>query len=163
MKQEKLLLRCDNTIYADEITSVLADNGIVSRQNDESLDVVKRQLGISVFVYSEDYEKASALITPIINARNKVTPMCPKCGSEDVRNILTHHKHLSAISILAIFCFLLLGIYIGLPKQMMEHNDILDIIAAVVFILGVVILVVLSRKSKNYECRNCGKKFYHID
>ena len=163
MKTEKILIKCDNAIFADEIKTALSDNGIASRQHDDCCDSVSRQIGITIFVYSDDYDKASAIIAPIISARNKVTPMCPKCGSEDVRSIAPHVKHANAFSIIAIFSFLLPGIYIGLPKELMVHNDALDIIALLLFILGIVLVVVLSRKSKNYECRNCGKKFYHVD
>ena len=162
MKHEILLLKCDNTIYADEITSLLADNGIASRQNEEGIDTAKRQIGISIFVYDDDYERASVLIAPILEARNKVCPMCPKCGSEDVKYIPIGVKYANAISILVIFCFLIPGIYIGLPRELMVRNDILNIIALVMAISGVIMVVVLSRKGKNYECRNCGKKFYHI-
>ena len=163
MRSEKILIKCDNTVFADEIQTALTDSGIASRQHEECYDTASRQIGITIFVYSDDYDKASAVIAPIIEARNKVTPMCPKCGSEDVGYIPANSKHVNTVSILCIFCFLLPGIYVGLPKQMMIHNDILDIIAAVVAIIGVVMLVVISRKSKNYECRKCGKKFYHIN
>lgn len=156
-------MKCDNTVYADEIKTALADNGIVSRQHEECCDTARRQIGITIYVFSEDYERASDVVAPIISARNKVTPMCPKCGSEDVKYIPVHHKHVNTISILSIFCFLLPGIYIGLPKQMVERNDILDVIAAAVVVLGIVMLVAVSRKNKNYECRKCGKKFYHIN
>ena len=163
MEKQVLLTKCDNTVFADEITTALANSGIASRQHEECCDTASRQVGITIFVYLDDYDKASAVIAPIIKARNKVSPMCPKCGSEDVRHIATHIRHANTYSITAIFCFLLPGMYIGLPKQLMVHNDVLDIIAALLFILGIILVAVLSRKGKNYECRKCGKKFYHVD
>lgn len=33
--KERLLIKCDTTIYADEITNLLIENNIVSRQHDE--------------------------------------------------------------------------------------------------------------------------------
>ena len=36
--EQKLLLKCDNPIYADEITGALTDNGIASRQHEEYID-----------------------------------------------------------------------------------------------------------------------------
>ena len=163
METEKILIKCDNTIFADEIKTALEENGIASRQHDDCCDSVRRQIGITIFVYAEDYDKACDVIAPIISERNKAKHMCPKCGSEDVRNITTGIKHGNALSIIAIFSFLLPGVYIGLPNEMMVHNDALDVIALLLFILGIVLLVMLSRKSKNYECRKCGKKFYHVD
>ena len=163
MEQQKVLLKCDNTIYADEITAVLADSGIASRQHEEYIDTANRQIGITVFVYVSDYEKAREVIAPIISARDKVRPMCPKCGSEDVEYIPVHNKKVNVTSILCIFCFLLPGIYIGLPRELMIRNDVFNIIAAFMALAGIVMLVYLSRKNKNYKCRKCGKKFYHID
>ena len=36
--KEILLIKCDTTIYADEITNLLIENNIVSRQHDEGQD-----------------------------------------------------------------------------------------------------------------------------
>ena len=36
--KERLLIKCDTTIYADEITNLLIENNIVSRQHDEGQD-----------------------------------------------------------------------------------------------------------------------------
>lgn len=162
MKQEKILLKCENAIYADEIQTALSNSSIVSRQHEEYLDTASRQIGITIFVYSDDYDKACEIIAPIIKARNEAAPMCPKCGSEDVRYTPSHFKHTNFVSIFSIFCFLLPGIYIGLPKGVIERTYTLNVIAGVVAVLGLVMLVLLSRKSKNYECRKCGKKFYHL-
>ena len=40
--KEILLIKCDTTIYADEITNLLIENNIVSRQHDE--DKIKGQV-----------------------------------------------------------------------------------------------------------------------
>ena len=39
--KERLLIKCDTTIYADEITNLLIENNIVSRQHDEGQDQIQ--------------------------------------------------------------------------------------------------------------------------
>ena len=159
---QKLLIKCDNSIFADEITDALKENGIASRQRDERCDVLMRQTGIAVYVYTEDYEKASEVIAPIIEERNKFTPMCPKCGSEDVVRIAVNNKHYSLKAVLSIVFILISAVYFLSSKDMLLHNDILDIVAWALLIIGV-ILMLFTGSNNNYQCKKCGKKFYHVD
>ena len=60
--KERLLIKCDTTIYADEITNLLIENNIVSRQHDEGQDqnpgAYGAITGIAIYVFEKDYEKA---------------------------------------------------------------------------------------------------------
>ena len=161
-KKQKLLMKCDNTIFADEITDVLKENGIASRQRDERYDVASRQTGITIYVYTEDYEKAYAVVAPIIEARNKYAPMCPKCGSEDVVHIQVNNKYYSLKIVLSMVFILFSALYFLSPKEMLIRNDVIDMIAKALMIIGIVIMA-FSGRHKNYECKKCGKKFYHVD
>ena len=83
--KERLLIKCDTTIYADEITNLLIENNIVSRQHDEGQDqnpgAYGAITGIAIYVFEKDYEKAVEIINPIIDSRNESHVWCPKCGS----------------------------------------------------------------------------------
>ena len=73
--KERLLIKCDTTIYADEITNLLIENNIVSRQHDEGQDqnpgAYGAITGIAIYVFEKDYEKAVEIINPIVDSRNK--------------------------------------------------------------------------------------------
>ena len=53
--KERLLIKCDTTIYADEITNLLIENNIVSRQHDEGQDqnpgAYGAITGIAIYVF----------------------------------------------------------------------------------------------------------------
>ena len=55
--KEILLIKCDTTIYADEITNLLIENNIVSRQHDEGQDqrpgAYGAITGIAIYVYEK--------------------------------------------------------------------------------------------------------------
>lgn len=59
---ERLLIKCENTIVADEVVELLHAHGIVSRQHDESQDprigAYGPLTGISIFVFERDNEQA---------------------------------------------------------------------------------------------------------
>ena len=94
--KEILLIKCDTTIYADEITNLLIENNIVSRQHDEGQDqrpgAYGAITGIAIYVYEKDYEKAVEITNPIVNSRNKSHVWCPKCGSYNVSAIYVSNK-----------------------------------------------------------------------
>ena len=89
---ERLLIKCDSSIYADNISSVLEANNItVRRHDDESTD---RQTGAhgtdsgtALYVPDKDYEKALEIIAPIADRMHEAIPFCPKCGSDNVTPI----------------------------------------------------------------------------
>ena len=55
--KERLLIKCDTTIYADEITNLLIENNIVSRQHDEGQDqnpgAYGAITGIAIYVFEK--------------------------------------------------------------------------------------------------------------
>lgn len=96
--KERLLIKCDTTIYADEITNLLIENNIVSRQHDEGQDqnpgAYGAITGIAIYVFEKDYEKAVEIINPIIDSRNESHVWCPKCGSYNVSTIAVSNNFL---------------------------------------------------------------------
>ena len=124
-RRERLLIKCDTTIYADEITNLLIENNIVSRQHDEGQDqnpgAYGAITGIAIYVFEKDYEKAAEIINPIVDSRNKSHVWCPKCGSYNVAAIAVSNKYGTAIALLCIFFFLFPGfIFFG---QMILVSD----------------------------------------
>ena len=85
---ERLLIKCDSSIYADNISSVLEANNITVRRHvDESTD---RRTGThdpdsvtALYVPDKDYEKALEIIAPIADRMHEAIPFCPKCGSDN--------------------------------------------------------------------------------
>jgi hypothetical protein len=73
--KERELMKCDNTIFADEIAGKLEEIGIEARMHDETQDTAVGaygpNVGIAIFVPEEQYERAAALVRPIVEAREK--------------------------------------------------------------------------------------------
>lgn len=57
--KERELMKCDNTIFADEIVSKLNENGIEARVHDETQDTAVGAygpiVGIAIFVSEQQY------------------------------------------------------------------------------------------------------------
>ena len=163
-KQERLLLKCDNTIFADEIVGVLEANGIVSRQHDESMDTVVGAYGavtgIAFYVFEDDYDRARELIDPIVKARNKVRPICPKCGSEEVAPIARKRNDATALTIISILLLLIPGLYIAMPAQLGLRSHLGDIAALMMTVAAFVILISSNHWFYNFRCTKCGHKFH---
>ena len=136
--KEILLIKCDTTIYADEITNLLIENNIVSRQHDEGQDqrpgAYGAITGIAIYVYEKDYEKAVEITNPIVNSRNKSHVWCPKCGSYNVSAIYVSNKYGTAISLLCIFLVLIPGLYIVWANDFGLRSTIADYIVLFMFI-----------------------------
>ncbi len=166
MLYNKLLIKCDNTAYADEITGVLSAKGIASRRNDKTHDAVAEtkddETCIAVYVSESDYEKAQAVIASMKSEGEKLHLLCPKCGSEDVIKVPLNIKKICLYSILSILCSLFPMLCILLPDGLIDYNKTFDVIVILMLLVGIIFLIKLFR-SKNYECRKCGKKFYHKD
>ena len=83
---EMLLVKCTNYIWVHEVTSILQANNIVFRQHDETTDQRNGAygpiIGISIYVFVKDYEKAKAVTVPILNDMDHSIVCCLKCGSE---------------------------------------------------------------------------------
>lgn len=163
--KEILLIKCDTTIYADEITNLLIENNIVSRQHDEGQDqrpgAYGAITGIAIYVYEKDYEKAVEITNPIVNSRNKSHVWCPKCGSYNVSAIYVSNKYGTAISLLCIFLVLIPGLYIVWANDFGLRSTIADYIVLFMFIFFLVIAFSGKISNVNYMCKDCNKRFYH--
>lgn len=163
--KEILLIKCDTTIYADEITNLLIENNIVSRQHDEGQDqrpgAYGAITGIAIYVYEKDYEKAVEITNPIVNSRNKSHVWCPKCGSYNVSAIYVSNKYGTAISLLCIFLVLIPGLYIVWANDFDLRSTIADYIVLSMFIFFLVIAFSGKISNANYMCKDCNKRFYH--
>ena len=163
--KEILLIKCDTTIYADEITNLLIENNIVSRQHDEGQDqrpgAYGAITGIAIYVYEKDYEKAVEISNPIVNSRNISHVWCPKCGSYNVSAIYVSNKYGTAISLLCIFLVLIPGLYIVWANDFGLRSTIADYIVLSMFIFFHVIAFSGKISNANYMCKDCNKRFYH--
>lgn len=165
LMHDVLLLKCDSKIYADRITALLSENGIASRQQEDSLYPMVGKFtastSISIFVFEKDCKKASAIIEPLASEAGTVccTPSCPKCGSDDVELLANRRKHSSRIMILTILLFLFPGIYLGLADNLGFRSAAADYVALAMVATSVVLIVVQCLTSADHLCRSCGHKF----
>ena len=163
---EKLLVKCDNTILADEIVSLLDEQGIATRLHDEQQDQVPGAYGaftgIAVYVYEKDFDKARELVAPVMESRKTILPMCPKCGSEDTHAI-ARPKHTTAYYVVIILLLLIPGLYMGWGKEFGFISPIGNIIAIGLIVVAVIMMIASRQRNNNYKCNHCGKRFNHYD
>lgn len=156
---ERLLIKCENTIVADEVVELLHAHGIVSRQHDESQDprigAYGPLTGISIFVFERDYELAKTLVAPVWKEKNAVRPFCPKCGSENTVPVV--RRSVAGLIVLSVLLVVVPAVYIGLPKELGLRSGMADYIALFMAIVGIVLAFTI--KTYNYRCADCGKKF----
>lgn len=135
--QERLLLKCDNSIYADEITGVLRTHQIVSRQHDETQDfqpgAYGAVTGIAIYVFEKDYAKAQAIVR--------------------------RHDYATFLILTCLFLIFLPGVYMVLPAELGIRSSLTDYIAGGMVILGFLLMFAIRNITANYQCRKCGKKF----
>lgn len=164
-RRERLLIKCDTTIFADEITNLLIENNIVSRQHDEGQDqrpgAYGAIMGIAIYVFEKDYEKAAEIINPIVDSRNQSHVWCPKCGSYNVVAIAVSNKYGTAIALLCIFLVLIPGLYLLWANDFGIRSTVADYIALSMFISFLVIVFFGKISKANYICRDCDKRFRH--
>ncbi|MEG0992390.1 MAG: DUF2007 domain-containing protein [Bacteroidales bacterium] len=163
---EKLLLKCTSNIWADEVVSLLNTYNIASRHHDESQDqrhgAYGPVIGIAIYVYEKDYEKANDIIKPILKKMNDVSPFCPKCGSEDVARFPLRKDNSTLLYSLCIFLILIPLVYIGYCNRLgFESPSIANYIALAMVLLGLILSFVTKHIQTNHKCNKCDKKFYH--
>ena len=162
---ERLLIKCDSSIYADNISSVLEANNItVRRHNDESTD---RRTGThgpdsstALYVPDKDYEKALEIIAPIADRMHDAIPFCPKCGSDNVTSIAPF-RYTSAVIIASVILGLGSGFYPWWSLQLGIQSGTGSIIAGVFLLLAIFMAMSTNYLNANYRCRKCGRKFNH--
>ncbi len=162
---EILLLKCENTISADEIVNLLNAHNIALRQHDENQDprigAYGPVTGIAIYVFAKDYEKALDIISPVLKEKNNTSSFCPKCGSEDVSPIIRTHDYRTALSLLYLFLILIPCIYMGLSYNFGFRSSIANKSALVMVSISFILMFVTKFYNVNYKCKKCGKKFNH--
>lgn len=162
---EILLLKCKNSICADEIVNLLNAHNITLRQHDESQDpragAYGAVTGIAIYVFAKDYEKALDIITPALKGMNNSSTFCPKCGSENVTPIIRNHNYGTLLTLLCLFLILIPGIYIALANEFGLKSPTGNNIALIMVSLGFVLMFAIKYYNVNYKCEKCGKKFNH--
>ncbi len=160
---ERLLVKCKNSIYANNIVNMLESNNIASRQHDELQDQCPGAYGaitgIAIYVYEKDYAKAKEIAAPIIKEMNEVKPFCPKCGSENATPINRKYGYGTITTVISILLMIIPGVYYAWTKGGEPNSPILNNIALAVAIVGVILAFAGMLYSTNYKCNDCGKKF----
>lgn len=165
MNNEKLLITCDNAVYAGQIKLLLTEHNLAFRLHDETQDQRPGSCGpvegLSFYVFEKDYERAKALVNEIEHERNSTHPWCPKCGCDDVEHIAARSLSVTKAVVL-ILMILIPGCYFGAPQEMFSHSILwLNIIMGCVLVSGIA-LCFLSNRKYNYKCHKCGRKFHHV-
>jgi len=162
---EKLLLKCENYIYANNIVAVLSSNNIVARLHDERQDqrvgAYGPITGIAVYVLEKDYDCALGIIEPIVKEMNAINPFCPKCGNMDIASISLGRRYETVIVIVSILFLLLPGVYF-VWTEWHGINASTNYVALGMLVLGFILIFSGKYIAKsNYECKKCGKKFIY--
>ena len=168
--KEKFLMKCDTSIFANEIVEQLEANGIASRVVDETKGAAfgyGPNVGMSIYVDENDYEKAKSIADPIVENREHTQIWCPKCGSEDISPIEKGKHSASGKMIASLILILIGGLYFCLANLFKESFGVvyrsfaLDIVVIVLIFIGFLLLFFGGHASCNYHCNHCGKDFFH--
>ena len=163
---EKLLLKCDTSIYADEIVSLLFANDIIARQHDESMDTVVGAYGavtgIAIYVLAHEYDRAWALVSPVVEARTHGLTMCPKCGSEEVERIPTTTTRGTWLAMFALLLIFISGVYLVYRIPLGFYLPLTDSLAVLLVVVALVLLYIGSHSNDNCRCKHCGHHFHHL-
>ena len=162
---ERLLIKCDSSIYADNISSVLEANNITVRRHDyESTDrrtgTHDPDSGTALYVTDKDYEKALEIIAPIADRMHEAIPFCPKCGSDNAIPIAPS-RYTTAVIIASVILGLGSGFYPWWSLQLGIQSGTGSIIAGVFLLLAIFMAMSTNYLNANYRCRKCGRKFNH--
>lgn len=154
---EKKIFTCSNSIEADNIVERLAEQNIVCRVHDETINkavVSGAPPGIAIFVNEADYPQALPIIEAIKQERDNFMPWCPKCGGEEVTAEIIETPHGPKWEIYFVVVSLLasVGIYVVTGGLL-------------VGIIGGFLTVALGldyfrpRRNRQFTCKKCGHKF----
>lgn len=148
--QEKLLMKCENTIFADEVAGALDAKGIASRQHDESQDATVGAYGavtgIAIYVFEKDFEKARAVVEPIVKARNVEETQCKGCGSDEAKMVVQRKRYSTTISLVCLMMIVIPAIYVVLPVEFGLRSMVADIIAVIMAVIGFLTILVCRRR-----------------
>lgn len=163
--RERLLVKCENSIRADNISSLLNEHNIALRLHDENSDprmgAYGPVTGIAIYVYAKDYDKALSIIEPVLKEYNSTYMFCRKCGSENVTPIIRNDKYVNYLIWICLFFIIIPFIYFVLPRDLGLKSSLANIIALVMIVIGAILSPIVNRNHLNYKCQSCGKKFHH--
>ena len=162
---ERLLIKCDSSIYADNISSVLEANNItVRRHDDESTDrrtgAHGPDSGTALYVPDKDYEKALEIIAPIADRMHEAIPFCPKCGSDNAIPIAPS-RYTTAVIVASVILGLGSGFYPWWSLLLGIKSGTGSIIAGIFLLLAIFMAMSTKYLNANYRRRKCGRKFNH--
>ncbi|MGI6222381.1 MAG: DUF2007 domain-containing protein [Prevotella sp.] len=168
--EKKFLMKSDTTIFTNEVVSQLEASGIASEVVDETKGAAfgyGPNVGMSIYVDEKDYERAKAIVDPLMEQRKQTKIWCPKCGSEDVVPI-TPTKHSSTAKYIMATIFILIGVlYFCFAYAFKDGLDVeyrtvtLDVIAGILIVFGFLLFFFGGNSNDNYHCKHCGKDFFH--
>lgn len=165
----KLLMKCDNPVYADEVIGKLAEAGIAASQHDNGMDPslgsLQGQLGIGIRVFEKDYDRAREVVDQIVKGRVTSATWCPLCGSDEVEKLAAKRRRLSAKRLLRALLLVLIGVaWLALKSQQHVIADAKLLtalhVAAVGFVTIGLMQIVWPADWSNYHCRHCNRDFY---
>lgn len=168
----KLLMKCDNPVYADEVIGKLAEAGIAASQHDDGMDPslgsLQGQLGIGIRVFEKDYDRAREVVDQIVKGRVTSATWCPLCGSDDIEKLPKRRRHISASRIAIALLLVLIGaawLLLNTRQHVIENAKALTVLHMVA--VGLVTIgmlhIILPAEWNNYHCRHCNRDFYHMD
>ena len=168
MKELKTIIKCDNTLIAEEIRDALLEENISCMIHDETMDTAAGAYGalpgIAIKVYEENEQKAKNIINHIMTERKKASVWCPKCGSENIEKTALHHINIHRWKLVIIQMAIVWIIYFMLLFYINEtgiSQKWFHYIAIVLVILTVFNIYKLLRGRKaNRHCKNCGHEFF---
>ena len=162
---EKLLIKCANSIYADDVTESLLEQDIDSRQQHEETN--SKAHGplddIDIYVSDDDYKRACEILTEEVGSERNTKSIiwCPACQSEEVIPI-TPYKHRKTMRIVGHFCLIISFFYLILSQRFsLRSTPMIIFITAIAFIGGCLMDFTSKERSQaNYKCRRCRHRFY---
>lgn len=168
MKELKTIIKCDNTLIAEEIRDALLKENISCMIHDETMDTAAGAYGalpgIAIKVYEENEQKAKDIISHIMEERKKASIWCPKCGSENIEKTTTHRINIHnwkliivQMALIWIIYFLLL-FYINETKISQRWFHYIAVALVVLTIFNIYKL--LRGKKVNRHCKDCGHHFF---
>lgn len=162
---EKLLIKCANSIYADDVIDALREQDIDSRQQYEETNSKTHGplYDIDIYVSDEDYERACEILTEEVGSERNTKSIvwCPACHSEKVVPI-TPYKHRKTMRIVGYFCLIISFFYLILSQRFALRSTPMMIFMAAIVLIGAFLMDLTSKKrcQANYKCRRCRRRFY---
>lgn len=163
---EILLVQCDNSIYADEVTDALFASGITSYRHDEKQyghhGAHGPNEGIAIYVSKDNYDQAAKIVS-IIESQRKAQSVCwcPKCGSENIVSITPYLKHRTAVSMFILFSLLIAGCYFLTPLSNVFSSPTVSMLMIAILLIALILFILGASKrcNMNRRCKDCGHRF----